>query len=61
MQDWCEQRGVSRGEILSLAQVWELSKAWYHNRMSPAFRGRTADEAMRIFAGLGLTGSFWQV
>jgi hypothetical protein len=45
--------------VLSLATLWELSKAWYHDRLSPAYRSRTAAEVHAIFAGLGLTSAFW--
>jgi hypothetical protein len=56
---WCSATGEPRGEALSLAQVWELSRAWYSDRISPDFRGRTAAEAEAIFQSVGLTSSFW--
>jgi hypothetical protein len=46
---------------LSLARVWALAQAWYGDRMSPAFRGRSTKQAMQIFASVGLTGAFWQI
>jgi hypothetical protein len=57
---WCAATGEPRGEVLTLAQVWTLSQAWYGDRMDPDFRGRTHEEAARIFAYLGLTAAFWQ-
>lgn len=57
---WCAATGEPRGEILSLPQVWTLSQAWYGDRMDPAYRGRTAEQATAIFARCGLTGAFWQ-
>jgi hypothetical protein len=48
---------VPRGEALTLRKTWELSKAWYDDRLSPSFRGRTAEEVATI---LGLRGAFWQ-
>jgi hypothetical protein len=56
---WCAERGMPRGQSLSLDQVWELSKAWYHNRLDPDFRGRSANEAQGIFRRLGLLDPFW--
>ena len=50
----------SRGEVLGLETVWALSRAWYGDRMSPHFRGRTGEEAVGVFAGVGLTSPFWQ-
>jgi hypothetical protein len=45
---------VPRGEALTLRQTWDLSKAWYDDRLSPSFRGRTAEEAATILGRLGL-------
>jgi hypothetical protein len=47
--------------VLSLATTWELARAWYGDRLDPAFRGRTADEAQRIFRDLGLDDPFWRL
>lgn len=48
-----------QGAMLTWHKVWALSRCWYGDRMSPAFRGRTLKEARRIFASLGLTDDFW--
>jgi hypothetical protein len=48
------------GELLTVEQVWELSKLWYQDRLSPEFRGRTIEEAHQIFEKLGLTSNFWR-
>jgi hypothetical protein len=59
---WCGQWHQPRGAILPLAQGWALAQAWYReDRRAPAWRRKTAAEAEAIFAGLGLTGSFWQL
>jgi hypothetical protein len=58
---WQGERNVRTGAILSLPQVWELSKRWYGNRLAREFRGRTAQEAQGIFRALGLTDDFWYV
>ena len=48
------------GELLPVEQVWELARLWYHDRLSPAFSGRTTTQAHQIFAQLGLNGPFWR-
>lgn len=58
---WCERTGQPRGELLSLSQTWELSQLWYHDRLRPDFRGRTAEEAQQIFQRLGLTSPAWSL
>ena len=58
---WNEARGLPRGGLLSLEQVWRLADAWYRHRMEPGWRRRTPDEANALFADVGLSGSFWKL
>jgi hypothetical protein len=46
---------------LTLDQAWDLSEAWYGNRLDPDFRRPTTAEAQAIFERMGLTGAFWQL
>jgi hypothetical protein len=48
------------GEFVPYEQVFELSKLWYGDRLSPEFTGRTFAEAHQIFERLGLQGLFWR-
>jgi hypothetical protein len=57
---WAKQTGEARGEYLTLEKVWELSKLWYANRMSPDYRGRSVQDAEAIFGQLGLNADFWK-
>jgi len=61
MKRWCERRSVPRGEVLSLERTWDLSRLWYHVRLSPGFRGRTDDEVRGIFSQPGLNSAFWRL
>ena len=45
---------------MDLPQIWELARAWYHNRLSPDYRGRTLADVQNIFKQLGLNTEFWQ-
>jgi hypothetical protein len=58
---WLEQRGLERGAILSLEQLWRLGDAWYADRLDRDWRRRTPEEAEALFAELGLTGDFWRL
>jgi hypothetical protein len=60
VQEWCYRHGKTQGEVLTLEQVWALSQAWYRDRMSPHFRGRTLEQVMHIFDGIGLVLPFWK-
>jgi hypothetical protein len=59
VREWCAARGVAPGPCVRLDPLWGLAKAWYSTRMSPDARRPGPDEMREIFAGLGLTGSFW--
>jgi hypothetical protein len=56
---WCEAELRPRGETLTLQKTWELSEAWYGNRLSLDYRGRTAEEIREVFDGVGLRDEFW--
>ncbi|MEI2611054.1 MAG: hypothetical protein V9G20_20675 [Candidatus Promineifilaceae bacterium] len=57
---WCQAHDRLEGEVLTVGQVWELSRLWYRDRMAEHFAGRTVEEAHQIFAQLGLTTPFWR-
>ncbi len=55
----CGAAGEPRGEVLPLAQVWELALAWYGDRLRPDYRGRSVEQAVAVFESLGLRSAFW--
>lgn len=58
---WYQRRGMPMGAILTLEQQWELARIWYADRMSAAWRRRTAEEAEAVFTSVGLSGDFWRL
>ncbi|MBK6793427.1 MAG: hypothetical protein IPG80_13035 [Anaerolineales bacterium] len=56
---WCKRNNLERGEMLSIQQVWELSKLWYGNRMSLEYHGRSMEQVAEIFKQAGLMSKFW--
>ena len=56
---WCGANGYPVRPIVTMDQLWGLARAWYSTRLQPDSRRPQPDEMRRIFAGLGLTGSFW--
>lgn len=56
---WCRERGLEVCPVLDLGTQWQLAVAWYGNRLSPEARRPGPDEMVRIFAGCGLEGPFW--
>ena len=58
---WCERNNLERGEVLTIQQVWELSKLWYEKRLSPDYHGRSVEQVEEIFKQAGLTSDFWHL
>ncbi len=58
---WCTVRRWPTRPLVSMDQLWQLSVAWYSNRLTPASRRPMGDEVKQIFARIGLTGEFWAV
>jgi hypothetical protein len=56
---WCEERSIPRRPLVSLEQLWQMSIAWYANRLTVESRRPDADEMVEIFADVGLKGPFW--
>ena len=61
IDQWCKRKDLERGEALTVNQVWELSKLWYHDRLSIDYHGRTVEQAEEIFKQAGLMSAFWHV
>ncbi len=59
MLEWKRARNVQTGEMISLAQLWELSQLWYGNRLNREYHGRSLQQAQDIFRQVGFTGDFW--
>jgi len=60
VERWCRTRGLPKRPLVSLDQLWELSVAWYSNRLTPEARRPMATEIREIFDRLGLTDPFWR-
>ena len=58
---WLGEQELAHGATMSLEQQWRLAHIWYHDRHTPQWRRRTPAEAENVFAGIGLTGPFWQL
>ncbi|MFL6203085.1 MAG: hypothetical protein ACJ76J_28285 [Thermoanaerobaculia bacterium] len=56
---WCAANGVARRPLVTLEQLWHLAETWYSNRLTIESRRPAPDEMVAIFAGIGLTGPFW--
>jgi hypothetical protein len=50
-----------RGGVMSTAQLHELARRWYGDRLDPDWRPRSTEDSQAILEAVGLTGSFWQL
>jgi hypothetical protein len=58
---WCAERDLPQGATVPLAQLWELARRWYDDRLEPDWRRRTPAERQAILDAVGLTGPFWSL
>lgn len=56
---WCEGHGYPKRPLVTMDQLWGLAVTWYSTRLQEDSRRPQPDEMREIFAGLGLTGDFW--
>ena len=61
VERWCRVRGYPRRPLVRLDQIWELSQAWYGNRLTEESRRPMGDEVKQIFTRVGLVGEFWEI
>jgi hypothetical protein len=53
--------GRRPGATLAAPKLWELSCAWWDDRISPEWVPHTREQNQAILERLGLTGEFWQL
>jgi len=58
---WCKRNNLERGEVLTIHQVWVLSKLWYQGRLSLDYHGRSVEQVADIFKQAGLVSDFWYI
>lgn len=59
VQEWCAEQGVPLRPLVAMDQLWAMSTTWYATRLQEISRRPQSDEIRDIFAGIGLTGDFW--
>lgn len=58
---WLQRTGNTRGAVLPLQRVWELSRAWYQDPRDPHWSPRSIAESQAVLSSVGLTGDFWKL
>jgi len=58
-KDWCAGKGHTLRPLVTIDQLWKLATTWYATRLQEDSRRPQPAEMRAIFAGLGLSGDFW--
>jgi hypothetical protein len=59
VRQWCQALGHPLRPLVTIDQLWTLATTWYSTRLEESSRRPQPDEMRSIFAGIGLTGDFW--
>jgi len=59
VREWCAEHDQPVRPLVPMDQLWTLATTWYSTRLEASSRRPQPDEIRQIFAGLGLTGEFW--
>jgi hypothetical protein len=58
---WCARHDRPRGGVMTTAQLHELARRWYGDRLDPGWRPRTVQQSQAILGAVRLTGPFWDL
>lgn len=61
IDDWCHRHRIPKGDVQPLSRVWEMSRVWYGQHLSPDWKKWSGEEARAIFEKFGLTSPTWDV
>lgn len=59
VDEWCATRGIQKGDVRSVAQVWDFATEWYGRHADANWTKWTVQEAIKIFARHHLMGPIW--
>jgi hypothetical protein len=61
VDDWVRQHNITKGDLQTIGKIWDLSKAWYGQHLSPNWKKWTLSEAREIFRRFDLSGDIWEL
>lgn len=59
VDDWCAERGIAKGDVRPIEQVWPFAAEWYSCHANSDWKKWSVSEAAEIFARHNLTGPVW--
>ncbi len=59
VDDWCASRGIPKGDVRPVEQVWAFAAEWYARHADADWSKWSVREAAEMFRRHGLTGPIW--
>lgn len=59
VDDWCATRGIPKGDVRPIEQVWKFAAEWYARHADANWTKWSVQEAAEIFSRHNLTGPIW--
>jgi len=58
---WSDKHKISKGDVQPIEKIWEFSKVWYGNHLSPEWEKWSSEEAKEIFTKFNLSHKVWDI
>jgi hypothetical protein len=59
IDEWCAARGVPKGDVRPIEQVWRFAREWYARHADASWTKWSGQEAAELFRRHHLTGPIW--
>jgi hypothetical protein len=61
VDDWCSTRGIRKGDVRPIEQIWAFATEWYGRHADVDWAKWSLHEAVDIFRRHNLTGPIWKI
>ncbi|KAL5092795.1 hypothetical protein Trisim1_000532 [Trichoderma cf. simile WF8] len=61
VDEWCATRGIAKGDVRPIKQVWDFAREWYGRHADANWKKWTVRDAIEIFGRHKLTGPTWDI
>jgi len=58
---WTKKHNIPKGDIQAITTIWNFSKKWYGNHLSPSWKKWTIAQAKHMFREFELKGRIWNL
>lgn len=61
VDEWCATRGIPKGDVRPIRQIWTFAQEWYGRHADSDWRKWSQQEAIEMFERHGLRGPIWSL